>query len=170
MPGPPRKRGTFADCAVPISASQFLVIGGFKDTTQVEEYDTATGEWTSWPQLTVGRRAHSCSLIGQTVVIAGGRSDNDKIMWSTTLLDISSRSERPGGNMTLGRAYFQLLNHEDKLLAIGGEMDKNGLNSVEEWDPTEEVWTPREDLAITIPRAFFGAVSAPRSAVCDGNQ
>ena len=170
VPGPPLLSPKEDACAISISATQFLVIGGYPDTRKVEEYDTTTGEWTSWPELTAGRSYHSCSLIGDTVVIAGGTSDNEPIL-STTLLDISSQRQRPGGDMTSARAYFQIVNHEDKLLAIGGqEQDFTGLKTVEEWNPTEEVWTPRGDLDMTIFRAGFGAVSAPRSAVCAANQ
>ena len=108
-------------------------------------------------------------MLGDTVVIAGGTSDNKPIT-STTVLDISSQRQRPGGDMTSARAYFELVNHDSKLLAIGGqEQDFIGLKTVEEWDPIKEVWSPREDLDMTIFRAGFGAVSAPRSGVCAAN-
>ena len=138
------------------------MICGYRPGSQVEEYDTTTGEWTSWPELTVGRNGHSCSVIGDTVVIAGGADDNDNVLESTTLLDISSRTQRPGGNMASARVGLKTVNHEGKLLAIGGiTQDLTVLKTVEEWDPTEEVWTPREDLDITIPRTLRSCVRSP---------
>ena len=110
-------------------------------------------------------------MVGNTVVIAGGVGDNNRILSSTTLLNISSQSQKPGGNMSSARFGFQLLKREDQLLAIGGErQDLPVLNIVKEWDPTLEVWTTSEDLNMTKPRLWFGAVSGPRSAVCAANQ
>ena len=170
VPGPPLKRPTENPCAVSISASKFLLIGGLPDTHAVEEYDTITRAWTSWPELTVGRYGHSCSVIGDTVIIAGGASEETfQTLLSTTILDISSRSQRPGGNLDAARIYFAIVNHEDKLLATGLGQDNQGGHT-QEWHSTEEVWTPREDLDMTRVRLWFGAVSAPRSAVCTANQ
>ena len=73
--------------------------------------------------------------------------------------------------MASARVGLKTVNHEGKLLAIGGiTQDLTVLKTVEEWDPAEEVWTPREDLNMTTARNSFGAISAPRSAVCAVNQ
>ena len=70
LDGPQPKN--IATCVVAISASKFLVIGGSPDPKLVEEFDTATSSWTSWPPLEQGRLWHSCMRAGNNMVIAGG--------------------------------------------------------------------------------------------------
>ena len=41
----------------------------------MSKYDTATDTWDhTWPQLTEGRRGHSCARLGSILVVAGGFS------------------------------------------------------------------------------------------------
>ena len=118
VPGPPLNRPTENPCAVSISASKILLIGSLPDTHGVEEYDTITRAWTSLADLTVWRYSHSCSIIGDTVLIAGSASkETFQALLSTTILDISSR--RPGDDLDVARIYFHIVNHKDKLLATG---------------------------------------------------
>ena len=73
----------------------------------------------------------------------------------------------------MARNVFQMVNHGDKLLAIGGDrgLDSGdyagpGLNLVDEWNEATEEWTAREDLRMDTNRLLFGAVDALRSAAC----
>ena len=171
--GPTLRNGVFGSCAFPISDSSFLVIGGAPDPKQVEEFDTLTNSWSSWPPLQPGRFFHSCARAGDNIVIVGGVDSDDHVVSSTTILNIKDKSQRPGGNMSMARDIFQMLSHEDKVFAIGGDKRLDfgdytgpGLNLVEEWNETTEDWEVREDLRMETNRLLFGAVSAPKSKVC----
>ena len=58
--GPSLPGMTFDSCAVAISATKFLLIGGWLETRQVSEYDSETGSWEIWPSLVQGRAGHAC--------------------------------------------------------------------------------------------------------------
>ena len=92
---------------------------------------------------------------------------------STTILSIEDKSQKPGGDLSLARSAFRMVSHEEKLLAIGGGQGLDSgdfpgpvLDSVEEWNETTEEWTARDDLRMDTNRLLFGAVVAPRSALC----
>ena len=76
--GPTLPGNFLAPCSVKISQTSFLLIGGGfsrPESQQVQEYDIGSKIWqpvNSWPNLTQGRRYHSCSKIGDNVVVAGG--------------------------------------------------------------------------------------------------
>ena len=54
------------------------------------------------------------------MLIAGSVSkETFQTLLSTTILDISSRSQRPGDDLDMARIYFHIVNHKDKLLATG---------------------------------------------------
>ena len=162
----PHQNNDAATCAVAISASKFLVIGGSPDPKLVEEFDTGTASWTSWPPLEQGRSYHSCMRAGNNVVIAGGLDEDMEVIASTTILSINDKSQRPGGDMSFAKDLFQMVNYKENILAIGGDQGREsggyggpGLDLVEEWDETTEEWTAREGLRMGTSRFAFGAVS-----------
>ena len=62
-------------CALPLDDTTFVTIGGGRRHSTVSKYDTATDTWDqTWPQLTEGRRGHSCARLGSILLVAGGFS------------------------------------------------------------------------------------------------
>ena len=59
--GPSLPGMTFDSCAVSISETKFLLIGGWLETTRVSEYDSETGSWETWPSLVQARAGHACA-------------------------------------------------------------------------------------------------------------
>jgi len=159
---------TFDSCAVAISDTKFLLIGGWLETTQVSEYDSETGSWETWPSLVQARAGHACARLGKTVIITGGHKDNTKAhLASTSLIDIDSKEERVGGQMLRGRTYHRMALLGRHVMVFGGlgEQDLGGRD-VEAWFEEEQEWRLREDFRMTGPRLGFGAVSLPRSELC----
>ena len=156
MPG----SGNYAACAVRVSVYNFMLIGGYPTTKQVVEYNTLTGSWFQWPELEVERHGHSCAVIGGDVVITGGSYAS----WpktETTIISISSKQQRAGGEMGEGRERFGLAVLGDRLMAFGGGMS----DTIEEWDQEAELWVAR-DAKLDTTRSRFTAVSIPLSELC----
>ena len=160
--------GADLSCAVAISSSQFLLIGGAGVSTggQVLEYNWLTEEWTEWLQLEDSRFGHSCLKLGDTVVVTGGYSKSQDLV-----LDLATKETRPGGVMQSGaRRFFgtATLLDVNEVLAFGGLNDEGQtLNTVEELRREEdgEAWQEKE-VFIETPRYSFGSVAAPRDSVC----
>ena len=174
VPGPELPGGgSDSGCAVAISSSRFLLIGGEPAYQQVAEYDSTTGAWTQWPALSIpvgGRRRHSCARLGDNVIIAGGQDqyheDPPEDLVSTAILHIPTKSMRSVRGMTTRRSSFGTAVIGGKLLAFGGYnryLSNYYLDSVEEWNEEEEVWREREEK-LELARDFFGyaAASCPR--------
>ena len=161
-PGMPRS-GNYDACAVKISETSFLLIGGYPSTKQVAQFYTDTWPtwYLAWPELEVERYGHSCARIGDDVVITGGSYAS----WpktETTILSISSGLQRVGGEMGEGRERFGLAILGDRLMAFGGD---GRVDTMEEWDQEAEVWIALDERLET-PRSRFTAVSIPLSELC----
>ena len=95
-------------CAVAISPYQFLVIGGSdligsgpdEGYGQVLKFEEQA--WAVWPPLSKRWVGHACVKLGNKIIISGGVDDNGIAIPTTTILNISTRKERRGGDMTMG--------------------------------------------------------------------
>ena len=162
QPGPsPPGAGITGACAVAISDSEFLLIGGRYVPDQVVSYSMVTGQWTQWPSLVHGRALVSCVRVGDTVVVGGGEGDT-----STSVIHLPSKTVTEGGAMTVARGlYFHMAVLGDRLLAIGGDDGVEYLDSIEEWDSENQVWRETE-MRMSTARYSFGLAVAPVAAVC----
>lgn len=144
-------------CAVPVSSTSFLLIGGYWEQGDfVDEYDTLTGEWTRWPALAEKRENMACVKAGDKVLMVGGynRALNE-YDGGTVILDIATRQWRQGGYMSWGRhGHGVSVLGSGRVLAYGGGY--YGDDGVEEWDPETEAWTPISDT-MEVARSNFGS-------------
>ena len=134
------------------------------------EYDSTSDSWTQWPAMSYpsgGRRRHSCARLGDTVVVAGGQDqyheDPPEDLATTSVLHIPTQTMRTAAAMTTRRSSFGLAVLDGKLLAFGGYngyLADRFLDSVEQWDEEEQVWTLREER-LAFGRDFFGYALAP---------
>ena len=165
-PGPEIPQGgSDSGCAVKISDTKFLLIGGEPNYEHVMEYDVDTRAWTQWPRLSSppgGRRRHQCAVLGDDVIIVGGQDqyheDPPEDLASTAILHIPSKSFRHGGAMSTRRSSLGLGIINGKLLAFGGYNRYLGyyyLDSIEEWNSTTETWSLREEK-LEFGKDFFG--------------
>ena len=123
------------ECAVGISKTRFLLIGG-SDRKAVREFDTRSGAinaegWMpadTWPELESGRASPpACTLLGNRLMVAGsGKVD---------IIDIETRVAVRGKDMLEARIHFHLavVGEEgyQRLLALGGDNGVSALSSGE---------------------------------------
>jgi len=162
-------------CAVKISDLSFLVIYN----TDIREYQvditdpTSNSGWqspTKWPQLQTSRTNNpGCSKIENYIVIAGGYGSDSETLRSTELLNLSTRTIAYADDMNAPRRYFHMAtitrNGQQLILALGGYSGSSRLNSVEQFNPSNNTWT----LAPTTmqeARNSHGAVPLTRAMIC----
>jgi len=163
--GPSLPSALDSSCVVQTSDSSFVMIGGKPDSKQVAEYNTATGEWNSWPSLSHGRSAHACAKLGDKIVFAGGLDEEGYYLASTGIIDITGdRMERPGGDLSVERIFFGMFAMGDQIVALGGEYGADYWDTIEEWDDGMEQWVGSNDK-LEMGRTYFGSTLAPAS-VC----
>merc|ERR1712228_938231 len=170
----PRLPQAMADfCAVPVSPTKFLTINGNK----IHEFDAAIAGPTSeegwrdstlWPTLGPGRYAHSCTKLGDKVILAGGNGGGG-VLQSTEVLDITTRTISTGGDMATPRRWLNLATISrgggDTTFAISGESTSyTRLNSVEEWEEESSTWKAAGNLDTA--RDEFGVVTIPKNIIC----
>eukprot|EP00092_Neocalanus_flemingeri_P073442 GFUD01090608.1.p1 GENE.GFUD01090608.1~~GFUD01090608.1.p1 ORF type:complete len:397 (+),score=79.23 GFUD01090608.1:70-1260(+) len=163
MTGPTLKgKGAGNSCAVRISDSSLLLIGGWREGTQVRELDTTTGKWkplNSWPQLKVGRLGHACVVVDNKVLVAGG------FIPPTFPKIYSIRND----TQTRANAKLDKLTELKNLLAWGGGgRDGNYLKSTEIIDLSGRTIKAAGDL--NTARTRFGMVLTNNGAVAFGGK
>merc|ERR1719219_2346103 len=165
-------------CAVPVSPTKFLTINGNK----IHEFDAAIAGPTSeegwrdstlWPTLETSRRGHSCTKLGDKVILAGGGRYGRGVLQSTLVLDITTRTISTGGDMANPRRFFNLATISrgggDTTFALGGEssfisQSSGYLNSVEEWEEESSTWKAAGNLDRA--RSLFSVVTIPKNIIC----
>ena len=173
-------------CAVVISETSFLVIGG----QNIREYKVESSDPTSndgwqeswkWPHLQTKRSSMAgCAKISGMVVIAGGisppASNSDFPHKSTEVLDLETKTIKYGQDLNTGRRGFHLLTITvegmDRVWALGGTGGTDEepaypplFDSIEEFDPTTSTWRVLE-AKLAEGRAYFGAVLLPQNMIC----
>ena len=109
-------------CGVKVSPTEMLLVGGYDSSNQVTKYTESQG-WQVMPSLRQARHGHSCSLIGNTVVVAGGMDSSHQLLASTEIIPLDTYQPRPGGDLLTAREYHSLVTvggPHPRLLAMGG--------------------------------------------------
>ena len=157
------------ECAVGISETRFLLIGGL-DRKDVREFDTRLGAtnaegWipaNTWPELGSGRGSSpACTLLGNRVMVAGsGKVD---------IIDIETRVAVRGKDMLEARIHFRLavVGEEGyrRLLALGGDNGASALSSGEWLDEELGVWEEAVGR-LRERRSHAGAATVTPEMVC----
>ena len=108
--------GRFSFCAVPLTSSSVMVLGGWGSKgplSQVDILDLQTGQWSPGPELTTPRYGHTClltELAGRPgVMVAGGALTGDKVEF----LDLQSNTweDIAPTNYRIGRLHHHRLRH-----------------------------------------------------------
>ena len=162
-------------CAVKISNQSFLII----QNTDIREYEvditdpTSDSGWqsaTKWPQLQTSRYSQpGCSKIDNHIVIAGGWSSGQYLQ-STEVLDLKTNSLMYAGELNSPRSNFHMAtitrDGQQLILAFGGETTgTTALNSVEQFNPSNNTWT-LAPTGMEEARSQFAAVVVPTTMVC----
>jgi hypothetical protein len=138
--------GLSRSCAVTISATSFLLIGGetaIGRSRVVNEFNALTGRWSEWPPLAAPRAGHACSLFQGGVIVAGGGNGHDVEdgAETTEIVHVASRKVRSAGSMLTRRAGFGMFEVGFKdfktLITFGswdvGLMANSNESQTEEW-------------------------------------
>jgi hypothetical protein len=180
-PDLPGGEGLQASCAVAISNTTFLLIGGRPSngyySSVIHEFSSLTGAWTQWPVgLSVPRGGHACSSFQGKVVVAGGYNStgyNGTGYDSTEILDPETRKVKPAGPMATPRDQFGMYEigyAGSRILLTFGSYSGSGSEAavkeslLQEWDPAAEVW--KAAPAVMARRALFSAVTVEARHVC----
>ena len=180
-PGPALPGGaTWGACAVPVSGSSLLLIGGRSQRevaylNQVAEFSSITRSWTQWETLSVARLGHACHKLGATVVVAGGISFEGDVLKSTEVINLDTHKASKAFDMVTPRHGFGMTEFgrgaHTLLLAFGtagnpsgGDFDYTLSRSAEEWDPKDGNWI--FSPTVMKKRSFFGAATVDANLVC----
>ena len=173
--GPDLEKKFRSGCAVKLSNTEVLLIGGRYTKKRILKLDISSNNLTSIGELQEGRYGHSCALIGGNIVIAGGKKSKYESNTSTEIMSLKDlNNSRLAGQLNQQRTFHKLIvtpiNNEPTLLAIGGvtRFEKNSVSrdSIEIWDPITETWTLSNALKLSEAKYSFGALSVPTSLIC----
>merc|ERR1711936_290818 len=173
--GPRLPQAMYRFCAVPVTESRFITI----EDDKIHEFDAAIAGPTSeegwrdstlWPTLETWRGdTPGCAKIGNKVILTGG-TDGRRVLQSTLVLDITTRTISTGGDMAAPRRWFNLATISrgggETTFAIAGGLSSSytSLNSVEEWEEESSTWKAAGNLDTA--RAGFGVVTIPKKIIC----
>merc|ERR1712112_741077 len=142
--GPKLDHPTFSACATDINATSFVTIGGGVSEKDISLYNTVTKSWSKpWPQLSEGRRGHSCVRVNDKVIVAGGYLYSEHQYTATTLtIDINTGKIYAGKSMNEARSFFKMhgFDREKIIIAVGGKVPQKSDNNTEGFSNTMEVW------------------------------
>ncbi|SDR09208.1 N-acetylneuraminic acid mutarotase, partial [Flagellimonas zhangzhouensis] len=162
-----RRRGS---AGLALYNDKFYVVGGNNDghdggyVAQFDEYDPATGTWTTLTDAPRARDHFSAVVIGDKLYVAGGRISGGTngvfkpVIAEVDVYDFTSGtwSTLPSDqNIPTPRAGAAAVNFNDKLIVIGGEVQNelvygvstdDALSITEEYDPVTQTWDRLPDM------------------------
>ena len=147
-------------CAVVLNSTTFATVGGGEGHTSVTTYDTTqqllSQDWTALPE---GRRGHSCAMVGDQILVAGGFSYlTFDYTDSTVLIDTTTGVAKPAGAMVGARAYFVLQKVASIMLAMGGISMDGFTGEVDVYKPSTTSWMNSSSFSLATPRSSFATV------------
>lgn len=143
----------FSDgCGVKISDEELLLIGGFAKgipphSDRVLNYNIKTKAFTNWPSLNFKRRSHSCTLLNDKVIVAGGAEILGGQVVTTEIIPIATKIPIKGGALKKVRHNFGMVtlgSPINKVVAFGGKTSRSYWDTVgglEIWDDETQTWT-----------------------------
>jgi len=126
----------------------------------VEAYDPVTNKWTEKPDMPNAKHfADSCTVSGKIFVI-GGMDNAFTVLSTVEEYDPINNIWTKKADMPAKRFQLSTTVVHDRIYAIGGRDDgganPNPLSSVEEYNPSTNEWTTKEEM----PTARFIVSSA----------
>jgi hypothetical protein len=162
-----RRRGS---TGLSVYKDKFYIVGGNTNghnggfVSWMDQYDPATGIWTSLPNAPRSRDHFNTAVIGDKLYAAGGRMSGGTggvfkpVIAEVDVYDFSSGSWSTlsaSKNLPTPRAAASVVNFNDKLLIVGGEVSNElvygitttgALKITEEFNPVTGVWKRLQDL------------------------
>ena len=112
--------GVYHSCVAKLSVTEFVILGGYLDRTQIRVYDEIRNEWREWPRMSVEVYGHSCVGLGDTVLMAGGWNSDGDVTGRTVIFDTKTRSAREVASLKYPREYAAMEVYRGRPLILGG--------------------------------------------------
>ncbi|MEM9167979.1 MAG: kelch repeat-containing protein [Planctomycetota bacterium] len=125
----------------------------------VEAFDLRTKQWTSLPDLPVGRSSHDTAVVGSTLYVVGGwtlDSSADERVWSESVLALDLEDQSAGWrqiNAPFSRRALASVVVGESIVVLGGMTSAGQLtNRVDVYDTVSGEWTSGPEF----PGTSFG--------------
>jgi len=158
--------GVHGSCAVKLSDTEFVILGGGEDRTQAIVFKDTNEEWREWPRLINEVHGHSCVKLGGIVLMAGGWDDSYNPTGSTIIFDIKTGSARKVASLRYPRAYAAMELYRGKPLILGGYDGIEWRSDGEMWNMDTETWE-EADMHLNIGRDSLSLVTLAEEIDCD---
>ena len=132
-------------------------------------FNTITNIFSRFGSLQQGRYHHSCALLNNLILVAGGYSGG--YISSTEVIPLANGISRYGGNLNTVRHEFGLATiggHYKKAISFGGYGSGGSggrLSTVEEWDEDTEEWK-LAPYSLEEGKGDFASLAVPPQMVC----
>jgi len=160
-------RGMFNSCAVKLSDTEFVILGGSYDLTQARVYNVERNEWREWPRLTRGVDGHSCVRLGDIILMAGGK-DSTSLQFTarTVIFDTKTGAAREVASLKYPRYSAAIELYQGKVVILGGADGIEVRSDGEMWNMDTETWE-EADIHLNIARGTFSLATMAEDIDCD---
>lgn len=154
-PGPDLPIPLHGGCALTLDQNEVLVIGGSSDTDlslkSTWSYSWSEGQWTSGPELNIGRLGHACLVKDGKIIVAGGLNADLEPVDSVEILENGVWVEM--ANLPFPISGASLFNLNGEVILLGGvNAEGKFLDSV--FHMKMDQWTELTET-FDYPREFF---------------
>jgi N-acetylneuraminic acid mutarotase len=128
--------------------NQVVLIGGFRSrrgdsvaSAQVLFFDDSAGHWVNGPPLHHPRAAGAAAVVGDKIVVVGGRTGQEQLVGQTEIFD--GKAWHDGAGIPVPGDHLAAAADRDYLYAVGGRKFKpsNNTDAVQRYDPATNRWT-----------------------------
>jgi N-acetylneuraminic acid mutarotase len=144
--------------------NQVVLIGGFVTrggdsvaSSQVLFFDDSAGHWQKGPSLQHPRAAGAAAVVGDKIVVVGGRTGTPEQLVSQTEI-FDGTAWHDGKDIPVPGDHLTAASDRSYLYAVGGRrfISRNDTNAVQRYEPATDQWTRLPSL----PKPVSGAGAA----------
>jgi non-specific serine/threonine protein kinase len=143
--------------------NQVVLIGGFRSrdgesvaSREVLMYDDSIGHWRQGPPLHHPRAAAAAAVVGDKIVVVGGRTGSERLVRETEVFDGAAWHDR--ASIPVPGDHLAAASDRSYLYAVGGRKfdSPHTTKAVQRYEPATDRWTRLADL----PKLLSGAGAA----------
>lgn len=136
----------------------------FEASSEIDAWDPVSGTWTPKTWMNMLRSDHQAIALNGKIYIIGGvggapNSGDNGSLQGVEVYDPSTNSMGTAASLNHARWSFAAAQANGKIYAIGGlfttDLSDTAHASVEEFDPVQNAWTPRQDM----PNGRYGCAA-----------